>query len=73
MNGRDATPTPLTETDLTDVEEQYAEVKQKRTESLWDALVESIEKKRFSSVSKLASDPNAESLVPDLDDICNEV
>lgn len=71
--GRDATPQPLTVTDLTDLEEQYEDDEhKKRSESLWDALVDEVVQNRFSSFVD-ASDPDAYSKVPDMDDITADV
>lgn len=71
--GRDATPKALAVTDLLDIEEQYKEDEhKKRSESLWDALVDKVERNRFSSFVD-ASDPDAYSKVPDMDDITADV
>lgn len=63
----------MTETDLIDVEEQYAETKQKRTSSLWDTLVESVENKTFSSSHEHLEESEEDLPLPDLDEINDEV
>lgn len=73
-NGRDATPKPLTVTDLVDIEETYAEeAKQKRTESLWDSLTEHVGQRRVPSVFQSPFDPNTYFKIPDMDEITAEV
>lgn len=70
FQGRDATPQPLTEFDLVDIEEKYDEDdKKKRTDSLWDALVKEVTRKKFSSFI----DPSVYYRIPDMDDMTAEV
>lgn len=72
-NGREATPKSLTETDLVDIEEKLLEKSKQRSESLWNALVEEVGKRRFTSVFESDFDPSAYFKIPDMDDITTEV
>jgi hypothetical protein len=69
--GRDATPTPLTESDLVDIEDHYIEEDQEKVDSLWDILVDEVERKKFQSIKEAKLSSYFE--VPDLDDIMVEV
>ena len=73
-NGRDATPQPLTQSDLIDIEEKFDEdQRNKRTDSLWDTLVEEVTRKKFPTFVDTAVDPSVYYKVPDMDDITAEV
>lgn len=72
--GRDATPQFLTETDLVDVEEQLHNAgDKKRSTSIWDALVEEVEKKTFTSIADSEGGQSVHFQITDMDDITAEV
>lgn len=74
FNGRDATPQPLTQSDLIDIEEKYEEDdKKKRADSLWDALVEEVTKNKFLSSIASSVGPGFFHQIPDMEDITAEV
>lgn len=73
-NGRVATPRPLTESDLIDIEESYSEEERKqRTDSLWDTLVDHFVKKKLPSFDEPLIDTKIVEIIPDMDDITAEV
>lgn len=64
------TPQFLTETDLDDVEEQLHNAgDMKRSASIWDALVEEVEKMTFTSIADSGIDPSAHFQTTDIDDL----
>lgn len=73
-NGRDHTPKPLTENDLTEIEEHYTEDDKAKIDSLWDTLIAAVEEKNFQSFEdEKIEDSSTFAEIPDLDDITNEV
>ncbi|XP_070500977.1 dynein axonemal intermediate chain 4-like [Chironomus tepperi] len=73
-NGRNATPHPLTESDLIDVEESYTEEdRRQRTESLWDTLVDHFVRTRIPSFNEPLIEARISEILPDMDDITAEV